>query len=305
MSQQAMNGYDHPDYHGDSELPGGGALSLLVHWLGALLSIALVIGLGVWSYRLTMRDVSEIPVVRAMSGPMRVAPDDPGGRTAEHQGLAVNEVQAGGAAGTPPDRVVLAPEPIRLSDEDLALVSELAEGGLEPAPRNVTDVSAPATAPIDSQEEINRAVLAAVEGAGASPEARDLARLPGVKRSPRPRARARAQVRVAAGGETPVKVELVSAAAVDIDPSEVAPGTRLVQLGAFDDRRAAIAEWNAIMARHGDLIGARQRLIQEAESGGRRFYRLRMVGFDDLSDSQRLCSALLARGTPCIPVTAR
>jgi len=300
MSQQAMNGSGYPESHPESDLPGGGALSLLAHWLGALLSIALVIGLGVWSYRLTMRDVSEIPVVRAMSGPMRVAPDDPGGQTAEHQGLAVNEVQAGGVAGAPPDRVVLAPEPIRLSDEDLALVTELAEGRIEPAPSNVTDVSAPATR-LSDQEEINRAVLAAIGGGTASPEARDLARLPGVKRSPRPKAR----VRVAAGGETPVKVEMVSAAAVDVDPSEVAPGTRLVQLGAFDDRRAAIAEWNAIMARHGDLIGARQRLIQEAESGGRRFYRLRMVGFDDLSDSRRLCSALLARGTPCIPVTAR
>lgn len=92
---------------------------------------------------------------------------------------------------------------------------------------------------------------------------------------------------------------------VEIDPADVETGARLVQLGAFDDRDAAIKEWDYIVARHGDLIGERKRLIQEAESGGRSFYRLRMHGFDDLGDSRRLCAALLARGTPCIPVSAR
>ena len=62
--------------------------------LGAVVSLALVAGLGVWGYKLTVRDVSGVPVVRALEGPMRVLPTDPGGKLATHQGLAVNAVQA-------------------------------------------------------------------------------------------------------------------------------------------------------------------------------------------------------------------
>ena len=46
-------------------------------------------------------------------------------------------------------------------------------------------------------------------------------------------------------------------------------------------------------------------MIQEAESGGRTFYRLRALGFDDLSDARRFCSVLVAENADCIPVTAR
>ena len=39
---------------------------------------------------------SQDSIVRAMEGPSRVQPDDPGGQTASHQGLAVNAVQSDG-----------------------------------------------------------------------------------------------------------------------------------------------------------------------------------------------------------------
>ncbi len=46
-------------------------------------------------------------------------------------------------------------------------------------------------------------------------------------------------------------------------------------------------------------------MIQKAESGGRTFYRLRAMGFADLSDARRFCSALVAGNADCIPVTTR
>ncbi len=61
-----------------------------------------------------MRDVSGIPVVRAMEGDMRVLPDNPGGGVAAHTGLSVNEVAAMGEAGGPEDRLVLAPRDRRI-----------------------------------------------------------------------------------------------------------------------------------------------------------------------------------------------
>ena len=90
----------------------------MVNAAGAITSIALVLGVGIWGYKLAVRDVSGIPVVRAMEGPMRVAPQEPGGEVAAHTGLSVNEVAAEGSAAQLPDQMVLAPRPIDLSAED-------------------------------------------------------------------------------------------------------------------------------------------------------------------------------------------
>jgi len=308
MSQQTYERYDR-DYQNENQ---PGMISVATNWIGALLSIGLVIGLAFWGYKLTMRDVSEVPVVRALEGPMRVQPDDPGGTAAAHQGLAVNQVQSTGGVEKPSDRVILAPDPVSLTSEDMDVQTT------HPKPRDtktatetpqaihLTDVIA-SDDQADDELDAASAIEAAVNEVAADSELADLAHLPGVKRSPRPKARitvasvARSTV---LDDSTPTG-DTLTVGEIDIDPSEVEEGARLVQLGAFDDRDAAIREWGHIVDRHGDLIGARKRLIQQAESGGRSFFRLRMVGFDDLGESRRLCSALLARGTPCIPVTAR
>jgi hypothetical protein len=52
------------------------------------------------------------------------------------------------------------------------------------------------------------------------------------------------------------------------------------------------------------LVGL-SRVVQKATSGGRVFYRLRAMGFADLSDARRFCSALVAEGADCIPVVTR
>jgi len=318
MSQQTYERYR----HGEDDAPVRGAIASGVNWVGAMTSIGLVVGVAVWGYQLTMRDVTEVPVVRALEGPLRVQPDDPGGVAAAHQGLAVNEVQATGTVETPAERVVLAPAPVVLTAEDVVNPGDQLKHIALADPTSailVTDMSASSdianpsvsqSTGIATTDAITQAVETAVKDTEKQAAAKRLARMPGVKRSPRPRAR----VLVAAianpstvtdgSAEIPVPARQTTGA-IDVDPAQVSAGTRLVQLGAFDDRPSAIKEWDHIVGRHGDLIDGRKRLIQQAESGGRSFYRLRMVGFNDLGDSRRLCAALLARGTPCIPVTAR
>ena len=78
----------------------------------------LVLAMGLWGYKLAVRDIAGVPVIRALEGPMRVAPDDPGGSIADHQGLSVNDVAAVGSVAAPSERVVLAPKPVELSLED-------------------------------------------------------------------------------------------------------------------------------------------------------------------------------------------
>lgn len=50
-----------------------------VNWVGAGFSLALVAGACLWSYKIMVRDVSGVPIVRALEGPMREKPKTPGG----------------------------------------------------------------------------------------------------------------------------------------------------------------------------------------------------------------------------------
>lgn len=312
-----------------------------VNVAGALASLALVVGVGVWGYKLMMRDVSGVPVVRALEGPMRVLPEDPGGRPADHQGLAVNAVAAKGTAAAPSDRLALAPRPVRLSDEDAPMAK------LDPA-RNRPGVE---TASVDSeamaafrQGQVDALVetLTAEPDAEKAPEERivqpeplaDSAAqpsatatreepesapeptnvqaavldAPGLRRSPRPLARpARLASADAMGADVVAALSAAqdAVARVEVEPESVPAGTRLAQLGAFDSAEVARTEWDRLDARFGEYLDGKQRVIQKASSGGRTFYRLRAMGFDDLSDARRFCSALVAENADCIPVTAR
>ena len=110
------------DYDFSGGLPEAEArrisLATLTNMAGAVISLALVGGIGLWGYGMIMRDVSGVPVVRALEGPMRVAPEEPGGRPAAHQGLSVNRIAADEAAAPPPDQVIIAPQPLELASED-------------------------------------------------------------------------------------------------------------------------------------------------------------------------------------------
>lgn len=296
------------------------ALTWLTNAAGALASVALVVGVGFWGYKLMVRDVSGIPIVRAMEGEMRVRPDDPGGDVAQHQGLAVNEIAASGGASAPPDRLVLAPQPVRLTDEDLPMNAEsvamvqqaiaaqderadapdAAQDGAERIAAaaqsgSVDDLVAALTegmTPMQTQEE--QVVQAALQ----LPQAAALRDLPGVRQSIRPRLRPAAPAAMAA----PATLAALQGA---IDPAGLPAGTRLAQLGAYDSIEVAQVEWAKFSARFPDLMAGKRQVVQQASSGGRSFYRLRVHGFDDLSQARRFCSALVAEGADCIPVVTR
>ncbi len=309
---------------------GGGRFQNVVNWAGALTSVALIAGLAVWGYKLTMRDVTGVPVVRALEGPMRVAPDNPGGQQAEHQGLAVNRVASDGGAEAPADRLVLAPRPVELSDEDQPLselrplareTTELTPSveADEPAPLEETEtvVAArlsqeitapdPVAAALAMADQITDGVepLAPLEPAEATATPKIIpASVPGLSRSLRPQPRPE--------GDLAAKAALAAVAAAhtapkpaEVEPASVAAGTNLVQLGAFDSPEVARAEWQRLSGRFASFMEGKQRMVQAAESGGRTFYRLRATGFGDIADARRFCAALTAEDALCIPVVAR
>lgn len=301
----------------ESRQQGGNAMQTLgtiTNWAGAAVSLALIAGIGVWGYKMLARDVSGVPVVRAASGePMRVQPQDPGGSPALHQGLAVNRVAAEGAAEKPADRLILAPPPVSLEDEDMpGAAIEVAAGPDEaeaatPAAtpqmgsiQALADQLAGGSAPLGTVEEAPEKLQQAAVSLPATPEpepARPVVK-GGIKQSLRPVLRP-GGLRDAVAAAVPV------AAALDVDPSTIPAGTRLAQLGAFDSAETARGEWDKLSQRFGDYLEGKQRVIQRATSGGRVFYRLRAMGFADMSDARRFCSALVAERADCIPVTTK
>lgn len=273
------------------------AIGTMANWAGAAVSLALVVGVGVWGYQLATRDVSGIPVVRAAEGPMRIQPEEPGGAAAVNQGLAVNMVAAQGSAEAPAERLILAPKPVDLTSEDVAqgelgtalpVASELPD---DTRNMSVEDLVASLTKDAEPLEKVEPIVMKAPEPA---PQV-----VGGLGRSLRPHPRP-------TGLSTVVAPAAVSTAgALDIAAGSIPAGTRLAQLGAYESADIARKEWDRLFSRFGDYMEDKKRVIQKAESGGRTFYRLRAHGFGDINDARRFCSALVAEKAECIPVTTR
>ena len=323
-----------PDQAPD-QVPGQSFLGRMANVAGAMASLALVAGIGVWGYKLVMRDVSGIPVVRALEGPMRIQPENPGGNRADNQGLAVNRVAAKGTAAPPADRLVLAPRPVELAAEDkpMGQIEPLPVAAVGPGAAAAPDVpdetvadaapgDDPTTAalragavdrlveqllagPAPHEAGNGQAVVQPAVAVGAMPRPEPaVLNDPGLERSARPRLRpVRAEPN--AGSVAGAATGNGAASALDVDPGSVPAGARLAQLGAFDSPEVARAEWDRLNTRFEGYLDGKSRVIQKASSGGRTFYRLRAMGFEDIADARRFCSALLAENTDCIPVTAR
>ncbi len=202
---------------------GPGAFGTLFNWLGALMSVALIAGLAVWAYQLAVRDVTGVPVVRALEGPMRVAPEDPGGEQAAHQGLAVNSVAAEGTAERPADRLILAPPPLDLSEEDVPM-PQMAEVEAETPVAEPETPEATAVALADALAENVTPLSATI-----APEPRGSEVIPasvrGVVRSPFPRPRPSGDLTAEAVAAS-VALSTAPATPVDVDPENL-PSSRV------------------------------------------------------------------------------
>jgi hypothetical protein len=302
-------------------------------WGGAIVSLALIVGLGVWGYNLMVRDVSGVPVIRSMSGGARSVPENPGGQLAMHQGLSVNSVTADGSAGAPSDSLTLAPRPMELTNEDrpmgdtVTIVSSYQPDNAytrtpDPTPvfvpfvePSVAATDAPATLALSAVETVS-----AVEALSADAEGDARAETGAFVTSPMPKARPVRLASAAAVLASPQAANTLNEASLngvagdilaalgsegEVLATEVPVGARLVQFGAFQNEDIARAEWDRISTKFAALMEGKTRVIEKAESGGKTFYRLRALGFTDTADSNRFCAALTARNAACVPARQR
>ena len=314
----------HPEY---SVASSGSTVTKLTNVAGALVSLALIAGVGVWGYKLLVRDVSGVPVVRAAAGEMRVRPEDPGGQLAQNKGLSVNEVAVVGTDIARTEELRLAPQPMDLAEEDEPMlipqevVAPAAAAPVEaPQPAQVQDVAVQEIAAQDvvaalesgsvdslvAQLTSGIAPMEALSGESvpvpasiSTTQAAQLLDGEGLRISLRPALRPQRAARAVPVAATPANNGL------DVASAAVPAGTRVVQLGAFDSPDIARTQWGQLSARFAPFMEGKQRIVMEAKSGGRTFYRLRAMGFDDIGDARRFCSALVAENVDCIPVVTR
>jgi hypothetical protein len=287
-------------------------LNVVFYWTGAALSLSLLAGAIGWSYQLVVRDINQVPVVRAQLGPLRVAPDNPGGLMAANQGLSVTQL----AVNQKPlfsDEINLAPAAeILIEDTSVSIVAELDKSNQIDEIYEIKEVNAENSMTLDrSSGEINAdagsktgAVLAQVAFSQKRTEIENAVSLAlsitsesdASLTSLRPKTRP-----INFNQNSEKNAERV----VSKEPMSKLPiGSAIVQLGAFDSKSLAESEWRRFEKLLGSILAPKQMIIQKAESGGKIFYRLRASGFNDISDARQFCTAISDK-VACIPVVTR
>ena len=287
-------------------------INMIFYWTGAALSLFLLAGAIGWSYQLIVRDVNQIPIVRAQLGPLRVAPDNPGGLTAANQGLSVTQL----AVNEKPllsNEIYLAPAAEILNEENLALKvkeeykSNKVDGAFEikevNAENSMNLEALPDQKEVDSRSNdvgvLSKAAFSQkkIEIENAVSLALSITNEPDKSLSwLRPKIRPVGFYRN--GNITEDQI-------VSNEPMPKLPiGSAVVQLGAFDSKSLAKSEWQRFEKILGSILIPKKMVVQKAESGGKIFYRLRASGFSDISDARQFCTAISDK-VACIPVVTR
>jgi hypothetical protein len=284
---------------GDSERFNPAAYANIV---GAVISLAVFVGIVTWGAKTVLRDSSGVPVVRALEGPARVAPEDPGGLLVAHQGLTVNEVAGSQITVAADDPLQLAPRPINLQAEDQPIQPVVDRENATAIARAAVvlpepEMDAAEALVIDETAESLAAMLAA--GTDTAPVKEPAsAVIPasaggGPIQSLRPRLRPFAVFT----RQTP------RVAPRNILAAQIVRGAPMAQLGAFGSAAIAEQAWADLSERHGDYLVGKPHVILQAAVGGGTIYRLRVHGFENQEEARRLCTALNRQNAECYSVT--
>ena len=261
------------------------AVRLVLKFAGVLLSIGAIVLIGTLNYNNSVPGAGGIPVINPSGTPFKTQPADPGGRKNPYVGREINKLIEGNSNELPEiPAYAFAPaaaelRTLDLSPRDTRERNRILHGESE----------APASEP-NIQGLLEEAVASAddepVESVWVVPK--------------------RGRLLIIDIGYAYLKGnELVEFKDNRIDNSEVRMGSHVVQLGDFTGESAAGREWRKLSAAFADLLSESSWFIQEATSGGRPIYRLRVSGFEDRAAAESFCSRLNARQRICIPTIMR
>ncbi|MCC6921124.1 MAG: SPOR domain-containing protein [Alphaproteobacteria bacterium] len=293
MSQTDRGGFDQAEYdrrfHGDfmydatleDDDNGGGRSPLFV-----ILTVLVLAAFGavVWvAYQQGVKqgDRGAPITIAADKGPVRVAPEDPGGVTVPDQDKLIYD-RIAGAEGSAPVEETLAPPPEQ--PQDLPLPPPVdAQAARAAATADATPAAPPQETP--GAAEAGDAAIAA-EAETAAPTQEQLA------------AEAAAKKQAAA---LTSQIDAIDPGAADAAAKTAASGAFVVQVGAFKADAEAASKWQELKRRNADVLGSLKPDILRVDLGGKGiWYRLRVGPFETRANAVAKCEVLKSRGVQCI-----
>ena len=283
---------------------------------GAVISLNLILWAGYWTYNIISRDINGIPIVAAQPGPLRVAPDTPGGIEAENIELAVTKI-ASQELPPNPKAVELAPGTEKLTPDDLtifqaikqkkiidrqaALNNQIHLGVIEPnlskeislEPVNTVTNTANYSITENQSELVAAALALALKPSADNLIANAVAQNKFKQIKPRLRPGSLLEVSVSTT-ETVIRPALAS----------VETGLAVVQFGTFATETVAFEEWDRLSKNLSVILDGRPKYVERIKRNGNEIYRLRLGGFVNIDDASRFCSAVISQEN-CVPVIAK
>jgi cell division septation protein DedD len=304
----------------------GSRLPLLI--VLALLVLAMFAGVVWLAYTQGVaRGRGETPVLTAASGPERVAPQQAGGSNVPYQGFKIYEQPAPpDDSADRPNNAAPAATPAQTTPAPPAAAH--APVAVKPAPAPVTApppakaaaVTPAAAKPVPAKPGPPKSVAALIQQANSAPDAAPAPQSGAMKQSaaPKPSAAAPAKpatpppaMKPAMTSTTPAATgaphQLVvpaapkPAAPVAEAAKPAAPGSYVLQIGAYKSQADAETAWKTYKAKHAALLSGYADDIQQADLGEKgTWYRLRVGGLSDREVATALCERLKADGGACI-----
>jgi cell division septation protein DedD len=274
----------HGDFMYDATLEdddNGGGRSPLFIILTALVLAAF--GAVVWvAYQQGVKqgDRGAPQVIAREPGPVRVAPENPGGVTVPDQDKLIYDRIAGAESATPTEET-LAPPPEKPQDLPPPVDAQAVKAGTAVAADAALEEAGPGQA-----EEGDAAIAAEAERAAPTPE--QLA--------------AQAEAKKQAAALTS-KIEQIDPGAADAaaKTASATTGAFVVQVGAFKADGEAAAKWQELKRKHGDMLGTLKPDILRVDLGGKGiWYRLRVGPFETRANAIAKCEVLKSRNVPCM-----
>ena len=263
-------------------------------WIGLILSISIFVFLIIWGFSLNVSENAEIPVVKAKIKEARIISENPGGQIINYQGLSVNNVQEQGAAQVTANRILLAPEPVELRENDLTTSAIKKTDNLDDLGN--TMINQPKKTIVLKETEEDKQLTD--DSNKLSALALDRSRKPWVRQMLNSKNTEKA-LEIAE-----VEIAEVEIAEVEITEAKIKRGTNLVQLGSYSTRKEAQEAWASFLKRNGTIFKNKKRSIQKFDSS-RYPFRLRASGFTTLNDSRDFCILLRGLIPTCLPMRAK
>ncbi|MDH3476019.1 MAG: SPOR domain-containing protein [Rhodospirillales bacterium] len=234
-----------------------------------------------------------LPVVQAPDDPVKVKPESPGGMEVPYQEQLVLN-QEGAAEGGEPvvERLLPPPEAPQWppsEPEGLVPVGEAAAPESGAAESAVPEAMAEETTSTETQVAAEAVPGAATVVASEEPSAESAPATPVAEPS----------------AELAAKTEREASAGAAAEPAATAApasGSFMLQLVSLTKRDSAKAAWSQMQKKHSQLLGDLSMAIQQAEVGGKTYYRVQAGPFPNRATALDVCAQLKAKKQDCLVV---